>query len=646
MKNFLPIFSLLAFLCFSGGSFSEEITQLEDIVVTATKVPTPSEQLGASVEVITEEEIEKSGSTDLIDVLRRVAGINVAQTGSRSGITSLFIRGGESDYNLVMIDGVQINQPGGGFDISKLTTENIERVEIVKGSHSAIYGSDAITSVINIITKKGRGKPSLFLSGALGAREENGNFIQEYKAGFSGGDDRYGYSLSYGRVSDEGILDFNNDYINNTYTGTFNVNPVETLQLAFTAIYQDSRFEIPTEGAGDKFDVLDPDQFQENDTVVLGTKITYSPVSWWNNMIALGFTNEERNFEDEPNLDINPFDGFSSTVEEKRLIIDYRSDFFFGFDKISTITTIGFEYEDERADNAIDKSRNNYAYYIQEHIGFYNRFFITTGVRLDDNEEYGVELSPKLSLSYLLRKYGTKLRAAAGKGIKEPTFFENFGGFGLIGNPNLDPEESLSIEGGIDQKLYNDALDLYFTYFWNRFKNLIEFSFAGFDNGTNYENINGVKTKGVEVGGTFNAGHGVILGVNYTYLNTEVFDDGGLGSPGRQFFKGAELIRRPKHYLSLVTSYFYKGLNLNLVGTYTGDREDLNFSVSSSERIENNGYFKVNLAASYSLSPNSLYLQGVKVFARIQNLFNEDYEEIVGFSSPGFNFVTGISVRL
>ncbi|NIP29681.1 MAG: TonB-dependent receptor, partial [Candidatus Dadabacteria bacterium] len=540
-------------LFFQGTSFSEEIKVLKDVVVTATKVPTQADQLGASVEVISSEEIIKSGARDLIDVLRKVAGISVVQSGSRGADTSLFIRGGESDHNLVMIDGVQVNQPGGGFSFGRLTTENIEKIEIIKGSHSAIYGSDAIASVINIITKKGEGKRKLHLSGALGAREEDGNLIQEYSASFSGSNDLYGYFLSYGRVDDEGILEVNNDYTNNTFTATLNIDPNEDLNVALSGIYQDSKFGLATEFAGDEFDILDPDQFQENDTLVLGANVSYTSLDWWENIVALGFTREERDFEDEPNLDINPFDGSISTVEERRFTFDYRSNFFMDFNEISAVTTIGFEFENENVDDGLtDESRNNYAYYLQEQISFYNKFFITAGIRLDDNEEFGKELSPRLSLSYLLRDHGTKLRAAVGRGIKEPTFFENFGGFGLTGNTNLDPEESLSIEGGVDQKLFNELLELNFTYFWNRFENLIVFDFAGFSNGTNFENINEVKTKGVEIGGTLNPGYGVLVAVNYTFLDSEVIDDGGLGSPGGQFFEGADLIRRPEHTFNFI----------------------------------------------------------------------------------------------
>ncbi len=641
MKNTVLVFLTLALVCSAQTSSAEDTKEFQEVVVTATKVPTPLEQLGASVEVITEEDIEQSRATDAADILRKIPGLILPQGGSRGGTASLFVRGGESDYNLIMIDGVQVNQSAGAFDLSNLTTENIERIEIIKGSHSAIYGSDALTSVINIITKKGTGKPSFFLSGALGARKENENLIQEYKAGISAGNQKYSYFLSFGRSSDEGILDVNNQYKNNTYTGTFNLTE-ENLNFSLTTIHQDSTFEFPTGSAGDRFDVPDPDNFSQNDTTVVGVNISYRSLPWWENVLSLGWTRQERNNTDADNgVEIDPFGGSESKVEERRRTADYRSNVFFNSNDLYSVTTLGFEYEKEKYDGfGLDNSRKNYAYYIQEHIGLYESLFITAGIRFDDNGNYGTEFTPRASLSYLIKGYGTKLRSSAGRGIKEPSFFENFASGFTTGNPDLKPEESFSIEGGIDQSLLDDTVKLYFTYFWNRFENLIQYKSDGFDNGTNYANIQETNTSGIEVGGEFNVSRELTLGLNYIYLDAEVTEDGGLGSAG--FSAGSELIRRPKHYLSFVANYFYKDFNLNVSGTYIGKRDDLDFSSFPSNRVKNDAYFRADLAASYKLPPGLSYLQGTTVFTRINNILNKDYEDIFGFSSPGFNFTVGL----
>lgn len=645
MKNSILVFLILTLVCFAQTSSAEDTKKFQEVVVTATKVPTLLEQLGTSVEVITREDIEQSRAADAIDILRKVPGLILPQSGSRGSTTSLFVRGGESDHNLIMIDGVQINQSAGAFDLSNLTTENIERIEIIKGAHSAIYGSDALTSVINIITKKGAGKPSLFASGALGTRKENKNLIQEYKAGISAGNRQYSYFLSFSRSSDEGILDLNNQYKNNTYTGTFNVTD-EKLNFSLTTIHQDSVFKFPTGSAGDRFDVPDPDNFSQNDTTVVGVNISYKSLSWWENVLSLGWTRQERkNIDADNGMEIDPFGGSESKVDESRQTADYRSNIFFNSDNLYSVTTLGFEYEKEKYDGfGLDNSRKNYAYYIQEHLGLHESFFITAGIRFDDNGNYGTEFTPRFSLSYLIKGYETKLRSSIGRGIKEPSFFENFARGFTTGNPDLKPEESLSIEGGIDQFILDDTVKLYFTYFWNRFENLIQYKGDGFDNGTNYANIQEAKTNGIEVGGEFNVSRELTLGLNYVYLDTEVTEDGGLGSA--DFSAGSELIRRPKHYFSFVANYFYKDFNLNVSGTYIGKRDDLDFSSFPSNRVKNDAYFRTDLATSYKLPLDFSYLQGATVFTRINNLLNKDYEDIFGFSSPGLNFIAGLSIRI
>jgi vitamin B12 transporter len=664
MKNPFS-FILLTFFLLSSSVLAveedKETEALDPVVVTATKIPTPISQLGASVEVITEEEIKKSGTKDVVEVLRGVAGFNIVQSGSRGGTASLFVRGGESDFNLVLIDGVKVNDIGGSFDFSRLTTDNIERIEIVKGSHSAIYGSDAVTSVINIITKKGNGKPSLGVSTALGAHKENhGSLIQEYQASLRGGGNNFGYSLGYGRIDDNGIL-INNEYTNNTFSGAFNYNPLDVLSILFTARYEDSRFEFPTEFAGDRFDPLDPDQFNEANDLTLGSNISFSPTPWWEQVLLIGLHDRDSLFKDNPNPDVDFFDSdeLSTTkTDETRFYLDYRWNFYYDVPRIAnSVSTFGFGYENEDANqssvsgfgaSAFDKSRDNFAVYFQEQVGFFERLFITGGLRVDDNENFGTEVSPRGSVAFLIKETGTKVRGGVGRGIKEPTIIENFGlGTFAVGNPDLKPEESISWEIGFDQKILREILELNFTFFWNKFDNLIVFSSAPFPNGTNFENIQEAKTKGMEVGGTLRPLDGLTIKGNYTLLDTEVTDDGGLGSIG--FSEGESLIRRPKHSFSFIANYFYRGFNVNLNGIYVGKRGDLDFSDFvnfTTNRVTLDDYFRLDLAGYYEIPASFLHLKAVRIFTRIENLLNEDYEEIFGFSAQEFNFIVGLSFRI
>ena len=221
-----------------------------------------------------------------------------------------------------MINSVQINQAGGGFDISSLTTENVERIEIIKGAHSSLYGSDAASSVINIITKRGSGKIRKTGSVALGFRAEDA-MILEHSASISGSLENLSYFLSHQRIIDEGILEINNDYRNNNFTATMNLEANDNLNLSFFSIYRNSKFEFPTGGAGDRFDaVADPDSQTKEKSLVTGSDIVFSLTEWWENSLKIGYTRLDRESYDGP--EPAQLDGFESEFDtlDKRMSLE------------------------------------------------------------------------------------------------------------------------------------------------------------------------------------------------------------------------------------------------------------------------------------------------------------------------------------
>ena len=643
MKNLFAFFACLSFLATfpaaAGGAETTEET--EKIVVTATGAPVPAEQLGASVRVITAEEIARSGKRDVAEILSPVAGLEVSRTGSRGGSASLFARGGESDHNLVMINGVQINQTGGGFDFGQLSAENIERIEIVKGAHSSLYGSDAAASVINIITKGGAGALGLSASAALGYRSEK-SLVQEYSTSVSGGADAYGYFLSYGRTDDGGVLETNNRYRNDGFTANFGLAPADGLELSFFSVYRSSSFGFPTGGAGDRFDeYADPDQGRKEKAAVLGSELRFLPTEWWENFARVGYSR----------LDANNYDGpepagrdmpFPLKTLDARLSLEYGSTFTVDADSVSSATTAGVEYERESFRSGdLDCSRKNYAFYVQEHLGLFGKLFLTPGVRFDRNDSFGKKWSPSAFAALKIDRTGTRFRAGIGKGIKEPTFSENFDSSFSTPNPDLRPEETLNREIGVDQELAGGAGRIGVTLFHNSHKNLVAYSFEPFPNGTNFENISRTRARGAEVELSLLPGGGLAVDAGYTYLDTEVTDDGGLGSAA--FAKGEKLLRRPVHSFSAGANYSRNALNLNVSGNYAGTRDDVDWSGFPGARVENGPVFTVDLAASWEISrsPRRLLL-----FTRVENLFDRDYERVFGFSSPGMSWVSGISAGI
>src|SRR5688572_17235641 len=224
-----------------------QTTLLDPVVVTGTQVALPVSELPSAVTVIDRQEIESRQVTDVPQLLRTVPGLSVTQSGSRGGTTFVFPRGGNANFNLVLVDGVPVNNAGGDYDFSDLTTDNIERIEIIRGPQSALYGSNAIGAVIQIFTRRGKGP-------AQGEADLTAGTFNTYegRGTVSGGTERFGGSLGLGYVSTSGFLPINNDYRNFTLSSGLDYQPIEALKLAFTARYSDSHFAFPTESGGDR----------------------------------------------------------------------------------------------------------------------------------------------------------------------------------------------------------------------------------------------------------------------------------------------------------------------------------------------------------------------------------------------------------
>ena len=635
----------------------EEPVELGPVVVTATKTEVPVTQITASVTVITKEEIETRQVTQVSDLLRDVPGLSVTQIGSRGGTVSVFPRGGESRFNLVLIDGVKVNDAGGFFDFSDLSTDNIERIEIVRGPHSALYGSDAMGSVIQIFTKRGKGAPRVeasFAGGNLKTFEE--------KLSLAGGSGRVGYSLNVGRTDTDGSLRTNNDFRETTVSGRVDYAVEKALDLNLVVRFTDSLFEFPTGDAGNLFGPLDPRQSSDQKRLLVSGKASHTLTPWWQQTVQVGFYRHQSAFDD-PFDPVDPrtgqlidFSAFHSTNEERRVSADYFWNLTAPtvFD-VSSLFTAGFAFEREEFEqraaatetdfpfsSANEASRDNKAGYLQGQFDWKKQLFLTAGFRVDGNSTLGTEVTPRVSGAYILPFLGTKLRAGYGKGIKAPTFIQNFG-IGsqfVIGNPNLSPERSKSWEVGFDQPLLKGLVELNATYFHNRFTDLI--AFVG--GSPSFRNVQSARAKGIEAAARVHPGFGLTVGGTYTFLESKVLDNGGVG--GTELPVGAPLIRRPKHRGSLSIDHVWEQLHTNLTATFVGAQEDLDFRTFPSPRVTLPGYTIVDVAFAYLLLKDRLHLREVSLFGKVQNLFDEGFQETFGFSAPRITFLLGFKGSL
>jgi len=650
MTRVIGVLTFAFVLCSSGQAAAQDpATPMDPVVVTATKTETPVGQTGSSVSVLTHDQIEQRQATDALQMLREQPGFSLIQTGSRGGTTGIFARGGNSDMNLVLIDGMKVNQGGGGFDFSNITTAGIGRIEIVRGPQSALYGADAMTSVIQFLTPRGEGPFSAW------AFAGGGNYgTHEERVGASWGNRQAGVFFEYGHVGTSGILDVNNDYRNETAALRLDLSPTSDLDFTLTARYIASRVGIPTEGTGDRFEILDPHQFLEDERFVGTLGARYRQTSWLEHRVKFGANLTGSSFvdprDDVPTDAFSPPEGMKTTSSESRLLVDYNIALSPPkFWEITPVIVLGGTYEYQNftqrlhpvgEPNRTNVSRETKSLYGQAQLGWMDTLFLTAGGRYDDSTVFGTELTPRVALAAVAPVTKTRVRGAWGTGIKEPSFFEEFGGFGVPGNRDIKSVRSESWEAGVDQPLFGQKFEIGATYFENRFKDLI--AFISFTEGS--KNIRAAKTSGVEAVMVLRPVKGWTATGTYTFLRTEVTDDGGIGGPN-EFPKGEPLLRRPRHSGSV--SVGYTGDRLRAVGTLfvKGQSIDRNFSSPDSPRVTNPGYDKLDLSFAVVLFKNVIGLREITWKTRLQNVLNEKYEEVFGFSSPRITALTGFEVR-
>ena len=621
----------------------QDTVVLPPVVVTATRVPLPADMLSSAVTVLRGSDLVADGIRTVADALQLVPGATIVETGSFGGQTSLFMRGGESDYVKVLLDGVPLNQPGGGIDLANLTTDNIDRIEILRGPASVLYGSDAMTGVVQIFTKKGGG-------GSAGARLGG-----ELRAGTYGSEDgalevagrtgKMGYSARVSRFSSDGLYPYNNQYRNSVVSAGFEFAPDARSDVSLTYRYGDDIYHIPTNGAGVPVD-------SNQRAAERGPQLSLNAGHRFGQdrrleVRVIGAVREARMFfNDEPD---SP--GEDGAFWSQDFVRRATATSLVTWHARGAITvTGGLEYEDQRQrgtsefsasfgtfPDSIQVQRHNTGYFAQGVITA-GGAAITVGGRLDDNSQFGTHATYRAGIVYRLLER-TRVRFSGGTGFKEPTFFENFAQGFVLGNPNLDPERSTSWEAGVEQGLGGNRGSITVTYFTQRFRDLIEFNPAPPAGQPNYFNVNGAIANGIETAIAVNLSAAVAFSLRYTYLHTRV-EKSGSNDPDGLFVSGEALIRRPGHAVSPELTANSGRVHLTLGGRWVGSRDDLDFNRPVGQRrVVLDPYARVNLAAEY-------HLDRIVLSGRVENLFNDQTQEIAGFKPRGGTVLFGGKVSV
>ena len=624
----------LAFLIVLGNAAAAAVAAdadaLQSVVVTATRLPTPQIEVASSVTVVTAQDIEARQERTFADVLKDVPGLNVVQTGGPGGTTSVFMRGTNSNHTKVLIDGIDISDPSnstGAFDFGQLLTPDIERVEVLRGPQSGLYGSDAIGGVINIITKKGSG-PLAFTGAAEGGSFDTFN----QAASISGSQDAFSYSANVMHYHAGAVpvtpLDLlppgearNDDYDDNfTVSTKLGLDVTQDFDVGLVARYT----TIDLRTTGDTFDLTTFTSFPAAEQTVAKTNEYYARLfahlSSFEGTFeqTLGFA-----YSRERTSTLQP-DSPESLNTGERNKVDWQ-----GNVKLQPAETLvlGAEYEHDEISEPISATTRVTSGYaeLQSQIGAH--WFSALNVRYDDNDRFGSKVTYRFAPAWVITETDTKLKASVGTGFKAPTLSELFQDFPpfFFANPNLKPETSTGYDVGFEQGLAGDTLRLGVTWYYNRIRDLITTDPV---TGATYANVGRATTDGIESFLSWQPVKALTLRADYTF--TEATDDTA----------HEELLRRPKHKGTFdanwqVTGAWQVNADVLWVGSWVDGNRD--FSIA---RLDAPGYTTVNLATSYDIT------RTFEVFARVDNLFDRRYQNPTGFLAPSLGVFAGIKVRL
>ena len=628
----------------------------ETVVVSATRTPVPTDQTGASIATLSGAELDTMHPVAGNDALRFLPGAVVSTAGQRGGLSSLFVRGGDSRYNKVLVDGVPVNDPGGVFDFGTLPLFEADRMEFLRGAESTLYGSDAMTSVVQAWSRTGSATTPELRFGA-----DAGNYGTENGyASLAGARGRFDYNVFGNQFNTTGSGP-NADYSNSLLGANLGAKLNDWASVRLRMRHQNSVAGVQNEWNfnGDPLLGPDLDQRARLNSFLSSLELALGGNSRFRQRLqGFDFTQHRTNEDHvsdpgrfDPAFGFNVDSPFHTIDNANRAGLNYQADY---AERSWSATTAGYEFENETGviGDTLSSTpnpglRRNHALFGQQ-VLLLSRASVIVGGRWVHNESFGNKFVPRVALSLLALKggstfSGTRLRFGYATGIKEPSFAESFGnggGFVTLPNPGLKPEETRAFEAGIEQS-FTTRYALSATYFNNLFRNKIDFNFIGCDPTTfvcsgQYVNVNEAIAHGAEVEFQGRPTSRIRTTLAYTYTSTQILKQPFAFDP--LLAPGQPLLRRPKHSATALINYLGKRWGADLSGSFVGRRTDsdfLGFGITHAP-----GYVLVNAGVWYQAHPHiTLYVNG-------ENLTNRFYEEVTGYPALGANFRAGIRFRV
>jgi outer membrane cobalamin receptor len=635
----------------------------ENVVVTAEAEPTMAQETSASVTIITRQEVEQRKAMTLPDVLLYTPGVAIGRTGPEGGQTSIFLNGGNSSFTKVLVDGTAVNEPGNAVDFGNFTLDNIDKVEVVRGAESALYGTDAVAGVIQAFTHRGTThSPAavLFAEGGSFATGRGGGQL----SGLTGALD-YSAAASYFQTDGQGP---NDRFLIRTLSSNtgWNFSDSNHMRLSLRNINSDSGIPGQT--------LLLPPNLDEHDALHFfsaNARWDFASSTHWHHQLS-GVESYNRDFTDNHLADFfDPGDPFCAPLSPKA-VPSFICDFPFtstlkynlaGVHAQSSYlwprfgATAGYQYEVENGFlNAGHLRRNNQGGFLDFRWVPHARAVLNFGARAEANGSFGTRVVPRAGASLAVRHgqgfWGdTRVRVFYGQGIKEPRFDQSYGSFVCApGNPSLRPERSHTWNVGVDQKLASDRVRVSAEYFSNRFFDIISFSVllpppgSGCSFFGTFFNTDEARARGTNLSAEIRPLTWLMVAGNYTFDDSRVLKSPNSSDPA--LIVGNRLIRRPVDSGSATINASFRHVNLNFAGYFSGTRTDsdfLSFQVGSACfgpcLARNPGYARFDLAGSYAL------YRGVTAYLRIANVFDKQYQDAIGYSALGRDVRVGMNYR-
>jgi vitamin B12 transporter len=640
-------FGALALALFLRPASADDSGQIvlplqHEVVVTATRLDTPLREVASAITVLTRTDLERMHVTFVLDALRDAIGLTVVRNGGPGSASSVLIRGANSEHVLVLLDGVPLNDPinpSHSFDLAHLTLDGVERIEILRGPQSPLYGSDALGGVINILTAQGSGKPNLRL------RTSAGSFgTVTGAADFRGSSGPFRYVFSLSRESTNGVsaadsaLAGNTEkdgYRNWTFSGRAGLVLSGGTEIDLMARGVSDRTDIDSFGGayGD-----DPNSIQTYASgFVRAQARTLFAGGRWESKLGISYNRSSRK-NDNPVDSVHPYDSEAARYQSSRARIDWQNNVFISSDHT---LSLGAEFERETGNSDYlsmsawgpyesafpDRRADEAGVYVQDQFRLGKVFFATAGLRLDGHSRTGASLTYRFAPAIVLDRTGTKLKATIGTAFKSPSLYQLYAPrtmWGPIGNESLRPEESLGWDAGVEQTLLSGALHCGLSYFQSDFRNLIDY-----DSLRGYVNIGRARTRGWEFSADAKPADGLTLQAGYTRLDA------------RDLSADAPLLRRPKDKLTASVQWsFAQKWEAGIAAVYTGSRMDNDYSGWIAQTVTLPAYTLVDASLSYSPG------RSLEFFGRWENIGNVRYETVYGYGTLGSAVSAGVKICL